>query len=895
MIRNLSRSLSVMVLILFAISIQAQVYSGVNQSDITRELKKRNISETELRQRAKASNLNIDSVTYFTPLQIKALESIIVELEQEKESQYLDTLPVTDLPITSLDSLSENTERVTKDSLDDLPPPRRYGQSIFRDRVIQFYQDVKGVKAPAGYLLGPGDEVAISIFGKSYLDEKYNVSSDGYLKVNNGSSKVFVKGLTLEAAEEKLKSLYRQYYNFKEGQFNVALSYSRTVQVNVYGEVYKPGPVTASALNDAFAILASSDGPTDIGTLRKIQLIGADGRKEEMDIYKYLSNPQSKDKYFLQDGDVILVPPAENIVSISGAVRRPTEYEMLPNESMSDLLSFAGGFNGDANQEYIKVKRYDNGILKIVDVNYKTESDRFRLMNGDSIFVDRVDSLLQDFVEIEGAVFQKGRFEYERGMRISDLLEKAKIKDEARTDIAFLQRVNQDSTYSYEELDLEMILKDKDARDNIFLQSKDKLTIWYLKNFSDQSIVKVSGAVRKENTVGYDVSNNVKLREAILLSGGLRRDASDLAIIHRKDPLNPKVKRYLTITNLQDIVYGQNQNINVSLSPFDSIYVYSEQEFLDEANVSIEGAVNYPGDYQFGVDMTLKDLLVLAGGVRMNAALNRVEVSRVIIEDNKPTKINIANVSIDQDFNIIGGNPSYQLKPFDVVTVRYVPDFELQKRVEIKGEVIFPGRYTIINDNERLSNLIDRSGGLSPEAFPSGATLTRVEDNLGAVVIKLDEVVENENSEFNFILKDGDVVFIPKQKEFVTIEGATKAETVLSDDAVNFNNRIHVPFTKGKRALYYINEYAGGLSEEADRNGIFVEYPNGEVKRSSNLLFFTSTPKVRKGSTIKVREKEADQEDDANKEDVDWGQVLSDTVAQAVSILTLVLLVQGLE
>ncbi len=880
-----------------SMTMQAQVYSGVNQSDISRELKKRNIKESELRSRAEASGINIDSVVYFSPLQIKTLESIIVDLESEKALKATDSIPRTEyLSSVVADSIPEILEEVDVDTQTIAPAPTRYGQSVFRDRTIQVYKDVQGVKAPSGYLLGPGDELSLSIFGKSNLDEKHTIANDGYIRVLNGRVKVFLKGLTLDQARTKLIATLRNNYSFSTGQFDLSLSYSRTVQVNVYGEVYKPGPVTLSALNDAFSALAASEGPTDIGSLRKIQLIRADGSKEEMDIYAYLNNPKPKSKFYLQDGDVILVPPAQNIVVIDGAVRRPFEYEMLDSETVSNLITYSGGFNGNANKDILKLSRYEDSRLRTLDVNLKQGGgSRLKLMNGDSLFVNTLDSLMENFIAVEGAVFQEGKYEYKEGMRVSDLISKAQIKPEARTDIAFLQRVNRDSTYSYEELDLDMIIKDADARDNIYLQEKDKLTIWYLKSFSDQSVVKISGAIRSEGEIGYDVSNNVKLREAILLSGGLRRDASNTAIIHRKDPLNPKLKKYVTITNLSQIINGSNANLNIELSPFDSIYVYSEEEFLDEAGVSIEGAVNYPGEYQYGVDMTIKDLLVLAGGVKMNAALNRVEVSRVVIEDNKPTTINIANVSIDKNYNIVGGNPSYSLKPFDVVTVRYVPDFELQKRVEIQGEVIFPGRYTIINDNERLSNLINRSGGLTAEAFPSGATLMRTENNLGAVVIKLDEIMKDENSEFNFILKDGDVVLIPKQKEFVTIEGATKAETVLSDDAVNFNNRIHVPFNSRKRALYYINEYAGGLSEKADRNGIFVEYPNGEVKRSSRVLFFTTTPKVRKGSIIKVREKKAEKSEEDNKEDVDWGRVLSDTVAQAVSILTLVLLVQGLE
>jgi len=734
---NVSKISSVLYLILLTVgSLSAQVYSGVNNNDISRELSKRGISEADLRERTDAAGINIDSVAFFTPLELSVLESVIIDLEEENSSAVLDTIPTVlgedgevllDSDLMGLDSLD------LADSLDvqldesELPPPIRYGQSIFRDRILKEYTDLSGVKAPANYLLGPGDELTVSIWGRSSVDEKYVIASDGSVKIFNGNIKVFLKGLKLEQARQKLITSYKQNYNFTDGQFDLSLSYSKTVQVNVYGEVYSPGPVTLSAINSAFVALAAADGPTDIGSLRKIQLIRADGKREILDVYEYLNNPNPNNSLYLQDGDVILVPPAEHIVTLAGAVRRPYEYEVTSTETLEDVITYGGGFNGNADKRYLRLQRFTDDDLKIYDVDYQSgEASRFLLENGDSITVNTLDSVLVDFVEVNGAVKQEGKFQLDRSMRISDLIKKSQLKNEARKDIAFLKRINADSTVSYIEVNLAQVMSDSDSQENIFLQSKDDLTVWYLKAFSDNSEVAVSGAVREEGNFAYDISNAVKLREAILFSGGLRRDASDLAIIHRRDPLNEKQIEYLTITNLGQIMDSKDPSINVTLNPFDSIHIYSRGDFIEDASVTIEGAVSNPGPFLYGKNM----------------------------------------------------------------------------------------------NNERLSDLIDRSGGMTAEAFPSGATLIRTEDNLGAVVIKLDEVLNNKYSEFNFILKDGDIVNIPKQKEFVTIEGATKAETVLSDDAVNLNNRIHVPFTSKKRALYYINNYAGGLSTKADRNGI---------------------------------------------------------------------------
>lgn len=880
--------------------VSAQVYSGVNNADISRELRRRGISEFELRDRSGEAGLNIDSVAFFTPLQLNVLQDIILELESETKAKENDTIPQSSILLEELelDSLAQDSLLLLEeesDDLDSLPPVIRYGQAIFRDKVITQYDDLSGIKAPASYVIGPGDEIVVSIWGKSSLDEKYIVDPDGSVKIFGGRTKVFIKGLSLGQARAKLRDAYRDNYSFNDGQFDVSLSFSRTVQVAVYGAVYSPGPVTLSALNSAFVALAEADGPTDIGTLRKIQLLRSNGEREYLDVYEYLNNPNPNTNLYLQDGDVILVPPAENIVTLSGAVRRPFEYEMKTNESLEDLIKYGGGFNGNADKRLIRLQRFTDDLLKIYDVDYQSgEASRFAIENGDSVYVNTLDSILVDYVEVSGAVKQSGVFQLDKNMRVSDLIKKSGLKDEARTDKAFIQRLNPDSTISYIELNIDQIVNDSDNISNIFLESKDKLNIWFLKSFADKSEIAISGAVRSEGSFPYDVSNTIQLKEAILLSGGLRRDASELAVIHRKDPLNPKRIEYVTITNLSEILGAGGEKLNVELSPFDSIHVYSELTFIEDAVVTIEGAVSEPGSYQYGQNMSLRDLLVLSGGIKMNGAKNKIEISRVVIQDNEPTRIAISNLAVNDAYDVISGSDSdgFVLSPFDVVTVRFVPDFELQKRVSIEGEIIFPGRYTILSDNERLSDLVERSGGLTDEAFPSGATLIRTEDNLGAVVIKLDEVLNSPRSEFNFILKDGDIIRIPKQKEFVTIEGATKAETVLSDEAVNLNNRIHVPFTSKKRALYYINAYAGGLSNNADRNGIFVEYPNGEVKRSSSILGITTTPKVRKGSTIKVREKAAERKEDDEDTRVDWGQIIGDSLTQALPVILVILSLQ---
>ncbi|NNE27465.1 MAG: hypothetical protein HKN09_11540, partial [Saprospiraceae bacterium] len=262
----------------------------------------------------------------------------------------------------------------------------------------------------------------------------------------------------------------------------------------------------------------------------------------------------------------------------------------------------------------------------------------------------------------------------------------------------------------------------------------------------------------------------------------------------------------------------------------------------------------------------------------------------------EPTRTIVDKLQLDRSFNVLNGSEaSFILEPYDNVAVRFVNDFQLQNRVFLTGEVKYPGPYAMSVKNERISSIIKRAGGLTDEAFPLGATLQREEGDYGSVVIKLNDILNDVNSEFNFVVKNGDVINVPKIKEFVTIKGATKVQEVVGENAINEGNEIHVPFQEGKDALFYINEYAGGLSDMADRQKVFVEYANGEIKKPRNGLFKKRYARVEQGSIISVGYKAVKTEDESKSSDVDWTKVLGDSVAQAMSILTLILLIQRLD
>ena len=645
--------------------------------------------------------------------------------------------------------------------------------------------------------------------------------------------------------------------------------------------------------------MAAANGPTNNGSVRLIRLIRNSGEVLSLDIYGFMFDPSSIQNLYLENNDVIHVPTSGKVITIKGAVKRAYKYELLENENLNKLLEYTGGLKENAYKRTFRVKRFSNDQQVFLDIPYaslKSRNSDFILLDGDEITVEEISIPAQNFVSIEGTVVNPGDFERTSGMKISDLISLAGLLPESRTDLAYLRRRNSDGSVTFEKLDLNSILSNRNDPKNIELNNQDILTIWSKSRFVDEMEVEVSGAVRFPDRFSYDVGQQVRVSDVITLAGGVTRDAADIAIIHRQDPLNPKVKEYLQV-DLGSIMVDPGVEENILLNPFDRLIVMSQNSFLQESFVNVSGAVNSPGQFQFGEGMTLKDVLILSGGYQFGAASNRIEISRMIIEDNQPTQTKIANISTDRDYNIIDSDsPDFKLQPFDQVFVRFVPEFELQKTINISGEVRFPGPYSILSDNEKINNIISRAGGITPEAFPEGATLYRNQDSLGYIVMRLEEALVNVNSRYNYILKDGDEIFVPKRKDFITIRGATKAEDVLTDQVLGEGKEIKVAFHEGKNAKFYIEFYAGGFADDADRSKVFVEYPNGEIKRTKKALFGRKFPEVLKGSTITVAYKDEDPAElEGTKEEVDWTKVLGDSVAQAMSLLTLILLIQQLD
>ena len=912
----------------FAQTATAQI-PPANEAQALRELESRGISEQEFKAAMLKKGYDMDNIR---PDQLPGLDRVIEETLRELEAEKAEAEPDSKIPAQDPSAEGTNTtgqpkqnannqqsqkprqeqsgnlndeeiieaveegasvdeavtEELNKRSNEDIPPAEVYGQNIFRNQTLEVYRSTDNIKPPDSYVLGSGDELVVAVFGRSQGEFAFTINDEGFIKPT-GISRIYLRGLTLGKAKDLVRQRFSQYYSFAPEQFSLTVNTARTITVNIFGETEKYGSFTFSAINTAFNALVAAGGPTDIGTVRKIKVISG-GETKILDVYDFLFNPNVQYDYFLQNNDVIQVPVSEKVVTLTGAVKRPYKYELIEGEDIIDLFRYAGGLNVNAYLKNVQVSRIVNGQRVIIDVNLEeiiAQNTGFDLENGDEILVRAVSGRLENFTEIEGAVEYPGKYEMSQGMTATNLLNRGTLREDTRRDLAFLLRKNPDESVRVIKFSVDSLLAGTAA--DIPLQRRDKIILYSQSEYTDEYPVYIRGAVRQPQRVPYEIDMTVA--DLINQSGGLTDDATNAGYILRTNTDNSELLDYIRFDS-RAAVDNPGSAANVTLQPRDSILIFSATDFTDEYQVRVEGSVREPGVYQYSPTLSLKDILTLAGGLQLRAASNRIDIFRLVLNENKPTETVVATLEVDESLNIISGG-EINLEPFDIVVVRSVPDFSLQKTVSLQGEVMYPGVYALISKNEKLADLIARAGGLSPEAFPEGATLYRENEDIGIVLLELDKALNQPTSRFNYILKNGDVIILPKSKDLVTVDLSATLANELYPERYLEEGKISVAFVSGKNAAWYLNEYAGGIArnKKARKRFISVEYPNGEFKRSRGFLFFRGTPDVRKGSVVRVGvkpPKPPKPEKEEQGEPIDWTKIITDSFAIISGALTIV-------
>lgn len=879
------------------------------------EINKRGLEEKEVRERLKQRGIDIDNISPQQALSLQSeIESVLKEMEEEKKKNapatpvsppapaFVSPAPTTEPADKAStppagnrsvevqqkvrqgasveEALSEEAEAAAKKSL---PPSPIYGQNLFREKSIAVFRATNEAKPPDSYVLGAGDEITISVFGPSQFDSKFTINNEGYISPYK-MPKIFLSGVSLGQAKELLRSRFSRSYRFAPEQFAVSLTTARTITVNLFGELNTYGSFTISAINTAFNALVAAGGPTDIGSLRNISVIRG-GKTTRLDVYAFMNNPAVQYDFFLQDNDIVHVPVAGRIVSITGGVRRNFRYELTGDEQLLQLIEFAGGLTANANQDVVLVRRYAGDRQVQIDVPLSellAKKQNFPLQDGDEVVVRTVENTIQNTVRIVGEVQFPGTYALSETPRLSDLLKKGLLKREARTDFAALLRKNNDQTSRLVTLNLDKALAAPGSTDDPALGPQDELTVYAQKKFVTPATIAVRGAVRDTlPAYPFDPDSAITVEKAILLAGGLTPEANGMGYLIRVNPANRNEQEYVPV-NIQAALRNPNGKDNLRLRPFDLLEVFTATRFSDAASVRVGGAVRSPGRFPYSSQLTLKDALVLSGGVRREAALNKVDVFRVVLQDNQPTRIAVATVEIDRDLNVIGGdNTAFRLLPFDEIEVRANPGFELQRMVELRGEVMYPGRYALLNANETLSDVIRRAGGLTPEAYAAGASIYRTENDKGLIVTRLDEVLQHPKGKEDHLLKGDDVIMVPKNENLVTIRTAhTNVATLYKGDQLTAS-QINVAHTARKRAGWYIQRFAGGFASSADSSKVYVQELNGRVRSTRDYGLFRIYPKVKKGAVIYVGAKPVRVETEKKQKEIDWDKKLTQFLAVA--------------
>jgi len=887
----------VLIFVLLASGVTRAQNKQVIEQQARSAIQSKGLDENEVKARLQQRGIDIDNVTPEQLIQLQPrIEAVINEMEAEKkaaedspgqDNMRPDTVPLPEeiAPVSpDPDTTDENTPGIETASGQKKqllqPPVEIFGHHLFRSKDVAIYRTTNDVKPPDSYVLGTGDELTISVFGPSQFDSKFIINKDGYIAPSN-MPKIFLKGVSIGLAKELLRSRFSNFYRFAPEQFAVSLTTARTISVGVFGEANHIGSFNLSAVNNAFNALVIAGGPTELGTVRNIKLVrGRDSK--QIDLYQFINNPSTQFDFGLENNDIIHIPVAERIVSIQGAIRRPFKYELTGTENLVQLLEYAGGLTANAYREVIQVSRYADDQQVLIDVNLKAllaNQQNFELKNGDAVIIRVIPTSIENTASIEGEVNLPGKYALTETPRISDLLKKGGLRPESRMDVAFLLRENPNGTKRLIQISPAQLLAGPGTADDLPLAPKDILTIYAQSRYADSASISVRGAVREIiEAYPFAADSSITLERAITLAGGLSPDATGRGYILRTNPNNSKEKNYLPI-DVNEALANPAGAANLVLQPFDEIVTLSAPAYTDVADVNVVGAVRVPGKFQYSPSLTLKDALILAGGMKLEAARNRIDVYRVVLTANLPTRTLAISVEVDNNYNIIGAGSDLTLQPFDEIVVRTAPHFELQQFVELNGEVLYPGRYALVSENERLSELIRRAGGLSSEADSKAVTLFRRENNKGFVVTRLDEAIRSPHSVEDHILKQGDIINIPKQQALVTIRAINTDISQLLRSKLSSSGQINAAWNRSKRAGWYVREYAGGFSKEAHRKKVKVEQPNGKVNRTKNFVLFRIYPKVVKGSIIYVPAKPPRENKIKEKKTVDWDKKLTQILA----------------
>ena len=874
-----------LILILALIPAAAFAQSAALLSMAQGELQKRGLTETEVRAKLLQKGIDVDTIdpsqySTYQPQVMAALD----ELQAEKNANAAayntgyNTIPapttLTGIPETTAVDIPADTTATQTEPAED-GPAEIYGHSIFKNKSLDVFRTTNGAEAPDSYVLDEGDEVHISIFGASQTEIHQRVGADGSIQPV-GSNKIFLKGMTMAQARAAIRNNLASHYSFRQDQIAVTITTARTITVSIYGEVGTAGGFTLSALNTAFNALAAAGGPTDIGSVRNIQLIRG-SKASVLDLYSFMSRPDPKATYDIRMGDIIFVPVAQKVVTVEGAVNRPMRYEMTDGETLADLIKYAGGLAYNVNTEFVQLERFEDGEPRYFEFNLGDVMDgraKVGLQNGDIVRVRTATKPLENYVSVEGGVYYDGNYDLSLNSSLTTLLEKAVPNKYAKKDYVFVERTRDDETVEV----LTVPYPGENGNPDFKLKSRDVVRVLEQAEYRDVATIGVAGQVRRPFSREFGLNDRMTVGQAIEYAGGLKESVYPVAYIVRTDQKNPARREYVSVDLQKDV--------DVFLQPGDSLNVYDNTTYANIGEIRISGAVKRPFSTPYDASMSLHDLIVMAGGFEVGAAYDRVEVFRTDISQTNESKMHLLTLKVDGDYRLVGSN--FQLQPYDHVVVRLTPNFSQGRTVEINGRVKYPGAYVIEDSKTTLTDIIARAGGLMDDADPY-AWVFRTYNNRGNIAVNL-----QNRRRYNPIMMDGDVINITRKENIVTIKGLGTRTDQYSPEGFEMD-QVTVVYQGPHTARWYVRNYAGGFQKVTDRKSVTITMPNNQMIGTRNCLGINLSPIVEPGGTITMQIDPLKQEKvEKPKEKVDWGSELAKSLSTLTSAISMIAIISRL-
>lgn len=702
---------------------------------------------------------NIDSRSR-TKNEDKLVGKIARKKEYANKNEELDALNG-ELGFLDIDSVVYYKNLLNEES-------RVFGRNIFNNELLTF-ESPNNIPIPSDYVLGAGDYVIIDIWGASQNVIESEISPEGKIVVE-GVGPLHLAGKSVQEANNYVNDVLGKIY--ADSNVSLSVGTTRSIVVQVLGEVATPGSYTMNALSTAFNALYAAGGISDFGTLRSINVFRNGKNIAVIDVYDYIFNGNTKGNIRLQDNDVISVGAYESIVNIQGKVKRPMLYEMKDNESLSSLVKYSGGFAGDAYNEKLRVVRKSGREYSLFTVDRKNMGS-FTMCDGDSIYVDSVIPRFSNMVEIKGAVFFPGEYQLcEEVNSVKELIDIAGgVREDAFLNRAVLHHRNHDKTIEAKSVDLKGIIDGTIADFN--LRNNDILFVPSCSDMLGEQIVKIHGEVNFPGE--YIFAENTTIEDLILQAGGLTRNASVAKVdvfrqLHNPSALHNDDNLVETFTfELKDGFIVDDEERFV-LKPFDEVSVRPSPVYSNIRNVKVAGAVNFEGLYAISsTDFKLSDLIKLSGGLSNNAYAKGAYLLRKATKEELEQKKSAMELS----------NIEWYEEMFDN-----------------KSDVDFTVMDSILKIKIGDSDM-----------FP--------------VAIDLEKALSNPGGEYDIVLREGDLITIPEYSSIVKIRGEVKYPTALN-------------WRKGKSLNYYIR-HAGGFGEKAKKRGVYVINMNGSVEKISRF------------------------------------------------------------